>query len=65
MLRVVIDEEKCEGHARCVARASSLFDVNDEGRSFTLANPVPAGFEDAARGAVDACPERAITVTEV
>ncbi|MFE2429309.1 ferredoxin [Streptomyces sp. NPDC059373] len=65
VLRVAIDAEKCEGHARCVARAAGLFDVDDEGLSFVLADPVPAGQEDAVRNAVDACPERAITVTEL
>ncbi|WP_211265549.1 ferredoxin [Actinacidiphila oryziradicis] len=65
MLKLAIDPGKCEGHARCVARASALFDVDDEGQSFALANLVPAGQEDAARSALEACPERAITITEV
>ncbi|MEV7379583.1 ferredoxin [Streptomyces lydicus] len=63
-MRISIDAEKCEGHARCVARASELFDVDDEGRSFLLADPVPPGLESAARNGIDACPERAITVVE-
>jgi ferredoxin len=61
-MRLTIDEEKCEGHARCVARASELFDVDDEGKSFVLRDAIPKDLQDAARSAVDACPERAITM---
>jgi ferredoxin len=63
--RLTIDENRCEGHARCVARAPELFDVDDEGKSFLLReDEVPEDLRDAARSAVDACPERAITVRQ-
>jgi ferredoxin len=63
-MRVTIDEGKCEGHARCVARAPELFDVDDEGNSFVLRDEVDASLQDAAINAADACPERAITVLQ-
>lgn len=64
MIRLSIDGAKCEGHARCVARAPELFDVDDEGISFVLAEEVPPEHAEAARAAVVACPERAISLSE-
>jgi ferredoxin len=63
-MRVTIDESRCEGHARCVARAPELFDVDDEGNSFVLRDDVDASLQDAALSAVDACPERAISLLQ-
>jgi ferredoxin len=63
-MRVTIDEGKCEGHARCVARAPELFDVDDEGNSFVLRDEVDASLRDAASNAVDACPEHAISLLQ-
>jgi ferredoxin len=64
MIRLNIDPDKCEGHARCVARAPDLFDVDDEGKSFLLVDEVQNDQNDNARTAVDACPERAISIAE-
>jgi ferredoxin len=64
MSKVIVDADKCEGHARCVARAPELFDVDDDGMSFPLVDEVPADQEDAAGKAIDACPERAISFVE-
>ncbi|MFJ8812934.1 ferredoxin [Amycolatopsis thermoflava] len=64
MSRPLIDANRCEGHARCVARAPELFDVDDEGVSFVLVEEVPAHLADAAREAAQACPERAISLTD-
>ncbi|NKQ55474.1 ferredoxin [Amycolatopsis sp. K13G38] len=64
MTRVAIDGSKCQGHARCVTRAPELFDVDDEGISFVLAEEVPPEHADAARQAAEACPERAISLQE-
>jgi ferredoxin len=63
MMRLTIDEDRCEGHARCVARAPRIFDVDDDqGRSLLLLDEVPEELEESARSAIDACPERAIGV---
>lgn len=64
MSKVTIDPDKCEGHARCVARAPELFDVDDEGMSFPLVDEIPDDQEEVARNAMDACPERAISFVE-
>ena len=65
-VEVVIDKDRCLGHARCYALAPELFDVDeDEGKSLSLFNPVPSDLAELAREGADACPERAITVRSI
>jgi ferredoxin len=64
-MRVVIDPDVCQGHARCQMTAPELFELNDEdGHALVAADPVPAGLEDKARRAVLGCPEQAIALVE-
>ncbi len=63
-MRVRVDPDRCQGHARCLALAPELFDVDDYGLSSVKADPVPAGLEDQARLAAANCPEYAIEVDE-
>ncbi|HEY2057340.1 MAG TPA: ferredoxin [Amycolatopsis sp.] len=61
--RIVIDADRCQGHARCAVRAPELFDVDDDqGKSFALTENVPPELSDAAAEAVETCPERAISL---
>jgi len=64
-LKIVVDSEKCQGHARCYALAPELFDVDDYGQSSVrIDGDVPAGLEHKARLAAANCPEFAIEVIE-
>lgn len=64
-MRVSIDPDRCQGHARCYALAPDLFDVDDYGTSSVRNDGmVPPDREDVARLAAANCPERAITVVE-
>jgi ferredoxin len=64
-MKVRIDPERCQGHARCYALAPDLFDVDDFGQSHVRGDGiVPVEREDAARLAVANCPEFAIEVVE-
>ena len=65
-MRIHLDREACQGHGRCYALAPELFDSDEEGYSVLLVEggEVPAGAEEAARLAVDNCPEYAITTTD-
>jgi ferredoxin len=64
-LKVHIDRERCQGHARCNALAPELFALDELG-SGREANKgvVPPGLEDKAWLAKANCPELAIEVTE-
>jgi ferredoxin len=60
-VRVVIDRDRCLGNARCAAVAPDVFDVDDDGYSFLIAEP----SDDRAPQielAVVSCPTGAISI---
>ena len=62
-MRLIVDPGKCQGHTLCWINAPDLFELDDDdGHSTAIEGPVPAGREGPARDAVDACPERAISL---
>ncbi len=64
-LRVRVDQDKCQGHARCKSLASELFDLDEYGTAHEHGDgSVPKGLEDKAWLAKAKCPELAIDVTE-
>jgi ferredoxin len=64
-LKVHVDPDKCQGHARCKWLASELFDLDEFGNAHEKGDgTVPAGLEDKAYLARANCPEIAIDVTE-
>ncbi|MFI6309651.1 ferredoxin [Nocardia fusca] len=63
-MKIELDRARCSGHARCNAMAPDVFDLDDEGYCQLPSAVVPARLEDAARDGVEACPERALTLTE-
>jgi ferredoxin len=62
-MRVTVDADRCEGHARCWSVCPEVFALDDEGHAVVERPDVPAGLEDKVREAERNCPERAITVT--
>ena len=64
-MRVVLDQERCQGHNRCYALAPEIFDVDDYGVAVLLhEGEVPIGLEDKARLAIANCPEFAISLAD-
>jgi ferredoxin len=63
-VRIRVDPEKCQGHARCIGVAPELFEVDDYGLSSVTLDPVPVELEVKARLAVANCPEYAVEVVE-
>ncbi len=64
-LRVHVDRERCQGHARCNALAPELFALDELGIAREVGDgTVPPGLEDKAWLAQANCPELAIDVTE-
>ena len=62
-MRVAVDADRCEGHARCWAICPEVFELDDEGHAVVTQPVVPAELEERARDAATNCPERAITVS--
>ena len=64
-LKIHVDQDKCQGHARCKALAPELFELDEYGNAHEIGDgAVPAGLEDKAWLARSNCPEIAIEVTE-
>lgn len=64
-MKIILDNAKCEGHGRCYALATELFDSDDEGYAvLKTGGEVPPGSEEHARLAAANCPEFAITVED-
>ena len=64
-LRIRIDRDKCQGHARCNSLAPELFELDELGNAHEIGDgTVPAGLEDKARLAQSNCPEFAIEIKE-
>jgi ferredoxin len=59
-VKIRIDPEKCQGHARCYALAPELFAVDDYGQASVIVDEVPSELEERADLAVANCPEYAI-----
>jgi len=61
LVKIRVDPDKCQGHARCYGLAPELFAVDDYGLSSVLGDgSVPPELEDRARLAIANCPEFAI-----
>jgi ferredoxin len=64
-LKIHVDQDKCQGHARCKSLAPELFDLDEFGNAHEIGDgSVPQGLEDKAWLAQANCPEIAIDVTE-
>jgi ferredoxin len=64
-LKIRVDQDKCQGHARCKSLAPELFELDEFGNAHEVGDgTVPAGQEDKAWLAQTNCPEIAIDVTE-
>ena len=64
-LKIRVDQDKCQGHARCKSLAPELFELDQYGNAHEAGDgTVPAGLEDKAWLAQTNCPEIAIEVTE-
>jgi ferredoxin len=62
-MRIRVDPDRCQGHSRCYAVAPDLFDIDDFGNSTVRHDGlVPDERVEAARLAIQNCPEHAIEI---
>jgi ferredoxin len=62
-MKLVVDMNVCQGHARCWDLCPEVFDLDDEGHALVKIADVPPDLVDKVRDAVRNCPERAIELT--
>jgi ferredoxin len=61
-MKIVVDHDRCTGHARCNATAPDLYELDEYGYCAVTELEVPAGREKAAQAGAHECPERAIKI---
>jgi ferredoxin len=62
---IKLDSDACQGHGRCYALASDVFESDDEGYAvLKVTGVVPESQREAARLAADNCPEFAIHIDD-
>ena len=62
LMKIRVDPDKCQGHARCYGLAPEIFDVDDYGLASVIVDEVPPELEEKARLAMANCPEYAIEI---
>jgi ferredoxin len=62
LMKIVVDKQKCVGHARCAAAAPEIYEVDESGYIAFAAKEVPHDLEAQARRGARACPERVIHI---
>jgi len=63
-MKLILDDDKCQGHGRCYALAPDLMDTDDLGQAVLIGDgTVAEGREGDAQLIVDNCPEFAITLS--
>lgn len=61
-MKATVDQDRCQGHARCWEICPEVFALDDEGHGYALTPDVPPEHQAKANEAADNCPERAITL---
>jgi ferredoxin len=62
-MKVAVDPDVCQGHARCWEICPEVFELDDEGHATVEVADVPVALEAQVLEAVANCPERAISAT--
>lgn len=61
-MKIIVDCDKCQGHALCAAQAPHIYELNEQGYNSMGEFTVKPGQEEAAIEGASWCPEEAITV---
>jgi ferredoxin len=62
MMKVVVDRDLCEGHARCVEVAPAVFDIGDDDEMRILDESPAEKQRQAVEAAVANCPRQALSL---
>lgn len=61
-MQVLVDGDRCEGHARCAGLCPEVFDLDDDGFAVVRTPDVPESLRSAVETAASNCPEGAISI---
>jgi ferredoxin len=61
-MRVIVDEELCEGNAVCMRVNPEVFVVRDDDKAHLLINEPPESLRPKVQLAVQRCPRQAIKI---
>jgi len=62
-MKVIVDSNRCQGHARCRAICPELFELDDlDQKSRVKLETVPPELEKKTARAVNECPEDALSL---
>lgn len=64
-MRVVVDQERCEGHGKCANAAPTVFELGDDDLSHVLIDDVPESLREQVERAIRLCPRQAIAWADV
>ena len=63
-MKVIVDDDRCEGHGRCVLEAPEVFALGVEDQSRVLIEHPGGHSRSKVEAAVRLCPRQAISVIE-
>lgn len=62
MIKVSVDQNRCQGYGNCVSAEPDVFDLDESGLAFAREEEMPDGRLGAMRAAAVVCPVDAILV---
>jgi len=63
-MRVVVDYDRCESNALCMAAAPEVFEVRDDDMLYVLNETPPENLRAKVEDAARKCPKQAITILD-
>jgi ferredoxin len=63
-MRVVVDYDRCESNALCMAAAPEVFEVRDDNFMYVLQEEPPEELRPKVEEAVQRCPKQALKLED-
>jgi ferredoxin len=63
-MRIVVDYDLCESHARCVEAAPDVFEIRDDDLMYVLDETPDESHRTAVEAAVVNCPRQALRLVD-
>jgi ferredoxin len=64
VVKIIVDRELCEGNARCVGVAPTVFQMDDDEKLVLLIESPPPELHEAVETAAALCPRGALKLVE-